>query len=223
MIKEKLFELKDDNYKEFHKKLIPNIDESLIIGVRTPELRKLAKEFFANEKRDEFLKALPHTYYEENNLHAFLIEQFKDYDRVIYETERFLPFIDNWATCDMFRPKIYKKHTDKLIVKIEKWINSDNTYTVRYGIGLLLSYYLDEHFLSDYLEKVSEIKSDEYYVNMMIAWYFQAALVKQYDYAIKYIEDKRLDKWVHNKAISKVSDSLKISKEKKDYIKSLKY
>ena len=221
-IYKEIFKLKDEEYKNFHKKLIPSVDENKIIGVRTPLLRKFAKEVFESGEYEDFLKTLPHTYYEENNLHAFLIEQFKDYDKVIYETEKFLPYIDNWATCDMFRPKIYKKHTDELIAEIKKWIKSKETYTVRYAIGLLNSFYLDDKFLPEYLEMVSAIKSDEYYINMMIAWYFQTALVKQYESAIPYIEQKKLDKWIHNKTIQKCIESFKISDKIKMYLKNLK-
>lgn len=221
-IKKELIKLKDEEYKDFHKKLIPDIDEEKIIGVRTPELRKLAKEIFKSGKYEEFLNTLPHYYYEENNLHAFIIEQFKDYDTVIKETKKFLPFIDNWATCDMFRPKIYKKHTEELIDEITLFIKSNKTYTVRYGIGLLYSFYLDDKFLPEYLNMVSQIKSDEYYINMMIAWYFQTALVKQYKHALPYIEEKKLDKWVHNKTIQKCIESFKIDDKIKEYLKNLR-
>lgn len=222
MIVDKLFEMKDESYKEFNKKLIPNVNEDLIIGVRTPELRKYAKEIFKSELREPFLQSLPHKYYEENNLHAFIIEEFRDFERVIYETERFLPYIDNWATCDMFRPKIYKKNADKLEGYIRKWIKSNKVYTLRYAIGLLLSYYLDSEFSSEYLSMVASVKSQEYYVNMMIAWYFQIAIAKQYNSAISYLENRRLDKWTHNKAIQKCIESYKISVETKEYLRGLK-
>lgn len=221
-IKKELFKLKDEEYKNFHKKLIPTVDENTIIGVRTPQLRKFSKEIFKSGECKEFLNTLPHEYYEENNLHAFLIEQFKDYNKVIEETKRFLPFIDNWATCDMFRPKIYKNHTNELINEITLFIRSDKTYTVRYGIGLLHSFYLDGKFSPEYLKMISHIKSDEYYINMMIAWYFQTALVKQYEHALPYIEEKRLDKWVHNKIIQKCVESFKIDDKIKEYLKKLR-
>lgn len=221
-VQQKLFSMKDNKYKEFHAKLIPTVNAELIIGVRTPQLRKFAKEFAKTQESGEFIKALPHEYYEEDNLHAFIIEQIKDFDTAIAETERFLPFIDNWATCDMFLPKVFKKNTDKLIVSIKKWIKSNETYTVRYAIGLLMSLYLDECFKPEYLELAANVKSDEYYVNMMIAWYFATALAKKHEYAMPYIIEKRLDKWVHNKTIQKAVESSRISPETKIYLKTLK-
>lgn len=221
-IQKELFSMQDLGYKEFHSRLIPNINPDTIIGVRTPELRKYARSFARQPEAEEFLNTLPHKYYEENNLHAFLVETIKDYDKALFETERFLPFIDNWATCDMFLPKVFKKHTDTLIFKIKEWLKSSHTYTVRYGTGLLMSLYLDEHFSNEYLELVSAVRSDEYYINMMLAWYFATALAKQYDAAIPYIEEKKLDKWVHNKAIQKAIESRRIDNETKLYLRGLK-
>ena len=221
-LQKKLFELQDLNYKAFHQRLIPTIAPERIIGIRTPDLRKFSKKFAQDNDTQAFLNELPHKYYEENNLHAFIIEKIKDYDKAMFETEKFLPYIDNWATCDMFKPKVFSKNTDKLILKIDAWLESEKTYTVRYGIRLLMSYYLDENFKTEYLEIVSKIRSQEYYVNMMIAWYFATALAKQYDSAVKFLEDFKLDKWVHNKTIQKSVESNRISPEKTAYLKTLK-
>ena len=221
-LQNRLFAMQDLKYKEFHQKLIPNVDPDLVIGVRTPELRKFAKEFSKTGESEQFLKSLPHKYYEENNLHAFLIEQLKDFNLAIEETERFLPYVDNWATCDMFSPKVFKKNTDKLLIKIKEWLNSDKVYTVRYAIGLLMKLYSDDKFSPEYPKMVANIVSDEYYINMMRAWYFATLLCKQYDVAITYIEDKRLDSWTHNKAIQKAVESNRISKEVKTYLKSMR-
>ncbi len=221
-VTKKLFSMQDLNYKRFHSALMPTVNPDLIIGVRVPLLRKFAKEFAKSAEAKIFLNALAHKYYEENNLHAFLIEQEKDFNIAVSLTEKFIPHIDNWATCDMFRPPVFKKNPEKLLPYIYKWLDLDKTYTVRYAIGLLLSFYLDENFHPDFLEKVSKIRSDEYYINMMVAWYFQAALVKQYSHAIPYITGRKLPIWVHNKAIQKSIESLRVSKETKDYLKTLK-
>lgn len=221
-IQKRLFEMQDLKYRDFHSRLMPNIDKDLVIGVRTPQLRKFAAEVSKSGSTTEFIKVLPHKYYEENNLHAMLIEHIKDYDATIIETERFLPFIDNWATCDMFKPKIFNRNKDKLIDKIYEWIDSDSVYTVRYAIGMLMKFFLDEDFDTKYLDTVAAVKSDEYYINMMIAWYFATALAKQYDDAIKVIENRRLDPWTHNKAIQKAIESYRIDKGTKDYLRLLK-
>lgn len=221
-IQKRLFEMQDLKYRDFHSRLMPNIDKDLVIGVRTPQLRKFAAEVSKSGSAAEFIKVLPHKYYEENNLHAMLIEHIKDYDATIIETERFLPFIDNWATCDMFKPKIFNRNKDKLIDKIYEWIDSDSVYTVRYAIGMLMKFFLDEDFDTKYLDTVAAVKSDEYYVNMMMAWYFATALAKQYDDAIKVIENRRLDPWTHNKAIQKAIESYRIDKGTKDYLRLLK-
>lgn len=221
-VQKTLFDMKDDGYKNFHAKLIPAINPNLIIGVRTPDLRKFAKDFYRSEESTDFIKELPHKYYEENNLHAFLLEQIKDYDTALAETERFLPYIDNWATCDAFVPKVFKKNTDKLIFNICEWLKSDKLYTVRYAVGLLMKLYLGENFKPEYAELVSKIKSDEYYINMMLAWYFATALAKQYDAVIPYITQRRLDKWVHNKTIQKAVESYRIPPETKAYFKTFK-
>lgn len=221
-IRDKLFELADRKYKEFHEKLIPNVNPDFVIGVRTPVLRKLAKEINADADIHLFLEELPHAYYEENNLHAFIIEYIKDFDECILAVEEFLPYVDNWATCDMMSPKVFKKHLPELFVKINEWIASDKVYTVRFGIGMLMKYFLDERFLPEYNEIPASVDSDEYYVKMMIAWYYATALAKQYDATIPYIENKRLSIWIHNKAISKAVESRRITEEQKAYLKSLK-
>ena len=223
-IQERLFTFQDTDYKAFNKTLIPTVDEHTMIGIRMPVLKEFAKEFFRTEPEGvaDFMNSLPHQYFEENNLHAFLIENISDFDTAIKETERFLPFIDNWATCDSFAPRIFKKYPDAVYQKILQWIQSDHPYTVRYAIGLLLSNYLDEQFRPEMLELVSNVRSSEYYINMMIAWYFSFALIKQYDTAISYIEKKKLDPFTHRKTIQKAVESRRISVEIKAYLKTLK-
>ena len=211
-----LFENQDLKYKEFHQKLMPTVDADSVIGVRVPLLRSIAKNFSFD--KNEFMNELPHDYYEENNIHAFLIENIKDFDKCIYETERFLPYIDNWATCDMMRPKVFKANKDILLTFIQKWLKSENCYTVRYGIGMLNSYYLDDEFDTKYLD-MAIIESQEYYINMMIAWYFATALTKHFDATLPYIVEYRLPKWVHNKAIQKANESLRISNQNKEILK----
>lgn len=221
-IKKMLFLKQDLNYKDFHSKLMPTINPDTVIGVRVPVLRKLAKELSKEDNIHEFLATLPHDYYEENNIHAFIVEGIKDYKLCVDELNRFLPYVDNWATCDMLRPKVFKKNKDKLINQVDIWLHDDKTYTVRFGIGILLSYFLDDDFKPEYLDKVIALKTDEYYINMMIAWYFATALTKQYETTIKIIERNKLPLWVHNKTIQKANESLKIPKEQKEYLKTLK-
>lgn len=221
-ITDRLFEMQDLKYRDFHSKLMPTVEKSKIIGVRTPELRRFAKEISKTNLADKFMEKLPHNYYEENNLHAFLIENIKDYDRCIEELNRFLPFVDNWATCDMMRPKIFKKYLPELLCEIKKWLKSNDTYTVRFAIECLMCYYLDEKFRAEYPELVSGIRSDEYYVKMMQAWYFATALSKKYDEILPFIEENRLDADVHNKTIQKALESYRITKEQKIHLKTLK-
>lgn len=220
-IKDKLFKLQDKEYKFFQEKIISTVNPDTIIGVRTPELRKLAK-ILIKEDYTSFLKELPHKYFDENQLHAFIISEIKNYDECILHINNFLPYIDNWATCDQLSPKIFKKNTDKLLDHIKLWIKSKEPYIIRFGVGMLMQYYLDDNFNEEYLKMVSKIKSNEYYVNMMIAWYFATALAKQYKSAINYIESKKLDIWIHNKTIQKAVDSYRITEEQKEYLKSLK-
>lgn len=218
----RLFEMQDLKYRDFHSRLMPTVEKSKIIGVRTPDLRKFAKEISNSPLADGFIGNLPHEYYEENNLHAFLIEKITDYDKCIEEINRFLPFVDNWATCDMMRPKIFKKHLPELLGEIRKWLKSNDTYTVRFGIECLMCYYLDENFSPEYPRIISEIRSDEYYIKMMQAWYFATALAKRYDEIIPYIEQNRLDSDTHNKTIQKAVESYRITDEQKLYLKTLK-
>ena len=222
MIQEQLFSMQDVKYKEFTAKLIPNIDKDSVIGVRTPQLRQLAKKLLHSNGSDLFLTTLPHQYFEENQLHAFMISEMKEYDTVISELTKFLPYIDNWATCDQLRPKIFGKNREKLIQEIEKWLISDKIYTVRFGIGMLMCWYLDEYFESKYLDWVAKIESGEYYINIMRAWYFATALAKQYDATIPLLENRQLDTWTHCKTIQKARESYRISDEKKAYLKTLK-
>ena len=217
-----LFSLKDEAYKEFHQKLMPTVNPDTVIGVRVPEIRKLSKSAHNTKEAEAFINNLPHKYYEENNLHAFLIEKIKDFDEAIRETERFLPYIDNWATCDMFMPAVFKKNTDIILPYIFKWIKSEHTYTVRFAIGLLMKLYLDEHYNDEYPMIVASVESSEYYIKMMIAWYFATALSKQYDGVIRYITERKLDKWTHNKTIQKAIESNRIDYITKEYLRKQK-
>lgn len=221
-IQRRLFELQDLKYKDFSSKLTPTVDPETVIGVRTPELRKLAKEYAYTPVAEDFLKNLPHRYFEENNLHGFLIETIRDYDVAIDLVREFLPYIDNWATCDLMAPKIFKKHLPELYETIKVWILSDKTYTVRFGIGMLMSHYLDNEFRSEMPKLVAAIRSEEYYINVMIAWYFATALVKQPDTIMPFIEEHRLEKWTHNKTIQKAIESYRISDDTKAYLRTLK-
>lgn len=218
----RLFDMQDITYKEFHANLIPTKDPNAIIGVRVPNLRKLAKQLVKEMDVTPFLKELPHTYNEENMLHAFLVEAIKDYDACLAALDDFLPYVDNWAVCDSMKPKVFKKHLNELVDKITGWIESGDTYTIRFGIEMLMSFYLDDAFDEAYLRMVAVVKSDEYYVNMMIAWYFATALAKQYDATIVYLEQGMLERWTHNKTIQKAIESLRITPEQKDYLRTLR-
>ena len=217
-----LFSKADSQYRDFQAPLIPNIDKDLFIGVRTPELRKMAKEIGDTPEAKSFIETLPHHYFDENQLHAFIISNIKDYAICLKEVERFLPYINNWATCDQLSPKVFNKHKDELINNIKEWLKSKHLYTQRFAIGMLLGLFLDDAFKEEHLQLVSSIKSEEYYLNMMIAWYFATALVKQYDVTIKYLEEKKLSPWVHNKTIQKAVESYRVSDERKAYLRSLK-
>lgn len=221
-VQKKLFEMQDKGYRDFQAKLIPTVDREKIIGIRTPMLRKFAKEFGKTGEAGMFLKMLPHQYYEENNLHGLLIEQISDYDKCLEELERFLPFIDNWATCDMLALRVVKKHLDAFIREICRWIGSGETYTIRFGISMLMRYYLEEEFKPEYPEKVAVLRSEEYYVNMMRAWYFATALAKQYEQVLPFLEKRRLDIWTHNKTIQKAVESYRIMPEQKEYLRTLR-
>lgn len=221
-ILEKLFALQDKSYQVFQSKLMPTVSPETIIGIRTPLLRKLAKEISGTPQAENFLRILPHEYYEENNLHAFLVERIRDYDTALEETERFLPYIDNWATCDCFCPKIFAKHKTELLVSIRRWLNSEQIYTVRYAMGMLMRYFLDEMFQPEYLSWVAGIQSQEYYLNMMQAWYFATALVKQPEAALPWLTEYRLDVWTHNKTIQKAVESFRVSSEMKQELRKLR-
>lgn len=221
-VQAQLFQRQDLNYRDFQCKLMPTVDPRTVIGVRTPELRKFAKAFARTPEAAEFLQILPHKYYEENNLHGFLIETIKDYDQAVAALDAFLPYVDNWATCDLMRPKVFSKHLTELREQVRTWMASDQTYTVRFGIEMLMTFFLDEQFQPEYLEWVAGVRSGEYYVNMMVAWYFATALAKQYDAALPYLTERRLEPWTHNKAIQKAIESYRIADEKKAYLRSLK-
>lgn len=218
-IKRDLLLMKEEKYKRFSSSLIPTVREESVLGVRVPILRNYAKTL---DNYEEFLLSLPHEYFEENNLHAFLIEREKDFDKCIEKLDKFLPFVDNWATCDGVKPKILKKHPEKLLIHIKKWLDSSCVYAIRYAINLLMSYYLEENFKEEYLSLVASIKSDEYYINMMRAWYFATALAKRYEETLPYLEKNLIDKWTHEKTIRKAIESFRISKEQKEYLKTLR-
>lgn len=219
---DKLFELQDKKYADFHGKLIPHIPREKIIGVRVPDMRKLAKEYSKSEESKVFLNDLPHKYYDENLLHGMLISEIKDYDKCINKLDKFLPYVDNWAVCDTISPKVFKRSREKLLGKIKIWISSKETYVCRFGILMLMKHFLDDYFTPEYLENVADIESDEYYLKMMIAWFFATALSKHWNETIVYLERKKLDVWVHNKTIQKARESYRITTQQKEYLKSLK-
>lgn len=219
---EMLLEVKDDKYKEFQAKLVPNIDSKTIIGVRTPQMRAVAKEVFNSDIRDKFLSELPHKYYEENLVHFFILAMIKDFDECVEKVEAFLPYVDCWPVSDQATPKSFKKNHDKLLPYIKKWIASDYVYTSRFGMRMLMNEYLGDDFKEEYLELVASKKGDDYYLKMMIAWYFATALAKRYDESVKYIEERKLDEWVHKKAIQKAVESYRVSDEHKEYLKTFR-
>lgn len=221
-IREELFRLQDTGYRDFQSKLTPTLDPKTCIGVRTPELRKLARQVLKRDDVTVFLRDLPHRYFDENQLHAFVISAIRDYKTCLNELERFLPYVDNWATCDQMSPTVFKRHRDELIDPIRHWIASDHTYTLRFGVGMLMEHYLDDDFDPAYPTMVAEVRSEEYYVRMMVAWYFATALAKRWDDAIAYLAEQRLDPWTHNKAIQKAVESRRIDPEQKAYLRSLK-
>lgn len=222
LIQEELFKNQDLKYKSFCAKLTPTLSEDFFIGVRNPITKSIAKRLVKENNYKDFISSLPHRYYEENMLHGYILSFIKDYDYVVLELNRFLPYIDNWAVCDCLKPICFKKNKEILLKEIDKWLKSKETYTIRFGVGILMDSYLDEDFDDSFLKKVSLIKSEEYYVNMMIAWYFATALAKQYDQAIIYLEKQKLSKWVHNKTIQKAIESYRISDKDKDYLRTLK-
>jgi 3-methyladenine DNA glycosylase AlkD len=221
-IQETLFSMQDIPYRDFQVKLIPGYPPERMIGVRTPELRKYAKSLLKEADISVFLEELPHAYFDENQLHAFILSEMKDYGEVLARLEVFLPYVDNWATCDQLRPKVFRKHTAELIGEIRRWMASEHTYTVRFGIGMLMQHYLDERFRPEYLDWVAAVQSEEYYINMMRAWYFATALAKQYDAAIGFLEQQKLDAWTHQRSIQKARESYRITPEQKAYLKTLR-
>ena len=221
-IREELFALRDEGYAAFQQKLIPGVSAERVIGVRVPELRKLAKRYYKDPEQRQFLKALPHGYYDEDLLHALLIAEEKDFARCLEETEAFLPFIDNWAVCDIFSPKVFAKHKEELLERLRIWAKSEQTYICRFGIGMLMQHFLDADFDAAYLEIPAAVQSEEYYVNMMLAWFFATALAKQWEATIPYLETERLPRWTHNKTIQKARESYRITAEQKNYLQSLK-
>ncbi|MBO4339409.1 MAG: DNA alkylation repair protein [Clostridia bacterium] len=217
-----LFDNSDFEYRAFSSKLIPNVDGKSFIGVRAPVLKEKAKQMYKDGTYKKFISGLPHKYIEENSLHGYIICLIKDFNEALDETERFLPFIDNWSVCDTLRPKAFKNRTDELYERIKVWIKSDKTYTVRFAVGMLMSFYLDDKFKSSYLNLAASADSDEYYISMMVAWYFATALAKQYEPAVRFIEEKRLSPATHNRAIQKAVESYRIPDETKAYLKTLK-
>lgn len=216
---ERLLEVRDVEYKDFQAKLVPNISPDTIIGVRTPAMRAVAKEVFKSPEKDIFLNDLPHRYYEENLVHFFVLAEMKDFDECVEAVEKFLPYVDCWPVSDQATPKSFKKNHEKLLPLIKKWIASDHVYTARFGIRMLMNEFLGDDYKEEYLELASSNKGDDYYLKMMVAWYFATALAKQYDSAVKYIEDRKLDEWIHKKSIQKAVESYRVSDEHKEYLK----
>lgn len=219
---DRLAECRNDEYREFQSKLVPNISGDTILGVRTPDMRRIAKEVFNTDEGRDFLSHLPHDYYEENLVHFFMVAQIRDFDECVRETERFLPYIDCWPVCDQSTPKSFKKNHDRLLPLIRKWIDSDHVYTARFGMRMLMNEFLDDDFKEEYLDWVAEKKGEDYYLKMMVAWYFATALAKQYDATIGIFENHVLDEWCHKKAIQKAVESFRVTDEHKEYLKSLR-
>lgn len=219
---EQLREKADEEYRVFQSRLVPTLEPDAILGVRTPDVRALARRWKNTPEAADFMECLPHTCYDENNLHAFLIEGIRDFEECAEATDRFLPFVDNWATCDMMSPAVFKKQPEKLLSWIRRWMDSDHVYTVRFGIGMLMRYFLDERFEPEYLRMVAAVPSKEYYIRMMAAWYFATALAKQYAAALPYLEQRRLDEWTHKKAIQKALESNRVSAPRKQYLRTLR-
>lgn len=221
-VRKKLHEMADSKYKEFQAKLVPNVSPSTIIGVRTPDIRKLSKEVFKAPEREQFLSDLPHKYYEENLLHFFVIALFKDIDECVTRVDNFLHYVDNWAVSDQSSPQVFKKHHDRMKLEARKWVDSSHVYTARFGIRVFMNEFLGDDFSTEYLDLISQKTGDDYYLKMMVAWYFATALAKQYDATIPYIENHKLPKWTHNKAIQKAIESYRITDEQKAYLRTLK-
>ena len=221
-IRERLLSMQDQKYRDFQVKLIPSVPPETVTGVRTPDLRKLAKELQADGSADLLIQTLPHDCFEENQLHAFILSAIKDYEPCMAYLEKFLPYVDNWATCDQMSPKVFKKHKPELLLQIRTWLNAEDTYTVRYAIGMLMVHFLDEDFGRTYLEMVAQIRSEEYYINMEIAWYFATAMAKQPEAVLPYLTEGRLPEWVHRKTIQKCIESRRIPPETKEMLRSIR-
>ena len=221
-IYDRLIKVRDETYREFQMKLVPNIPPETILGVRTPEMRAIAKEVFQSGERDAFLDSLPHEYYEENLIHFFVISMMKDFDACVARVEALLPYVDCWPVSDQATPKAFRKEHKKLLPYIEKWIASDHVYTARFGLRMLMNEFLDEDFKDEYLELAASKRGEDYYLKMMVAWYFATALAKRYDETVPYIENRRLDEWVRRKAIQKALESYRVTDEHKEYLKTLR-
>ena len=221
-IRSALLSMQDAEYREFMAGVVPTIPRERIIGIRTPVLKRIATELYRNGGYDGFLEDLPHYYFEENQLHAFIISEMKDYERCIMEVNRFLPYVDNWATCDQMGPKVFRKHRMELLEQIRAWICTQHTYTIRFGIRMLMDHFLEDAYDPEYPEMVAAVRSEEYYVRMMAAWYFATALAKQYDAVLPFLEERKLGPWTHNKAIQKATESYRITPEQKAYLRNLK-
>lgn len=219
---DRLIQVKDDKYREFQIRLVPNISPETVIGVRTPEMRQIAKEVYESDYRDAFLSDLPHRYYEENLIHFFVLARIRDFDQCVRAVEKFLPYVDCWPVSDQATPAVFKKNHQRILPYIRTWIASDHVYTARFGIRMLMNEFLDKDFSEEYPELVASKTGDDYYLKMMIAWYFATALAKQYDKTVPYLENHRLDEWVHRKAIQKAVESYRVSDEHKEYLKSLR-
>lgn len=221
-VQKALFSLKDQSYWAFHTKLIPNVDPATVIGVRTPQLRKFAKEFAASPSAAEFMRQLPHRYYEENNLQVYLIEPMRDLAEALAAVEAFLPYVDNWATCDAMNPRVFKAHHAELLPHVKRWVASEHEYTIRFGMEMLMLHYLEEDFSPEFPAMVAAVTREEYYIRMMVAWYFATALAFQWEACIGYLEQQKLPRWTHNKTIQKAIESYRITEEQKKYLRALR-
>lgn len=219
---ERLATCSNEEYRDFQSRLVPNVPKETILGVRTPDMRKIAKEIKGTAEAESFLIQLPHRYYEENLVHFFLIALIRDFDECAKAVESFLPYVDCWPVCDQSSPKVFAKNHQKLLPLIRKWISSEHVYTARFGIRMLMNEFLGEDFKSEYLEWVASVNGEDYYIKMMVAWYFATALAKKYDESIVYIEEHRLEPWTHKKAIQKAIESFRVSDAHKEYLKSLR-
>ena len=221
---QKLFSMQDIKYRDFTSKLIPNISPNGMIGVRLPQVKKLAKEIYKSGEYISFVNALPHIYFEEYHLHCYIISEIKEFEQFIIELEKLLPYIDNWSVCDSLRPKCFAKNKEKTLIYIKNWLKSEHVYTQRFAIEMLMVHYLNDDFQPGYLDLVSKVEGDDYYLKMMVGWYFATALAKQYEATVPYFENRLIkDKWTHNKAIQKALESYRVSEDNKKYLKCLKY